>query len=587
MKSSYPKIFQSTIEKIVHFTQRQPAAILLKGDWGIGKTYAWHNFIFPELKKKTDRIVYLSLFGVDSIDQIKRRLVTKIIVEDALKKKSFSFIKKKLNSIFAYSSGKLFKTLKINDILDFEFDLSELIPKNTLVCFDDLERKNDALDIKSFLGLVNSLTEFSKAKVIVIANENILISEKDAYAKYKEKVFLFSLEWPSAIDELFEGFISSSLCEKNREKILNSKNLILDLFHKSELRNLRALQRVICLLDYLFSFEELKLSEENIAFVVALILEENINGSLNKNANIYNGYKFFIFERLDSKSEEEMNEEEKLGLSFYKKYFGGGLNCGYSFYLYQYIALGILDHKKLKDELNPPHKYEKATLLIEELNSNWYFFTTEKIEEKIIEIESLIKSDHKISVTQILDLAFLLHLLSTHIDKDTPNLNEDFFKKINDTIREKHESSDEFDNFGPFSSEKEKSIKSPLIEYYKKEVEKRLVENLRQSVLKNIENGNLGVLLKKLDSTYSEEQLYMLATCKEVANKLGDELLTKPDLHYKFYTVLINKIINSPNRDCLTTIREALKQQEIKTTDKSAQKRLQWLLKRISEATET
>ena len=75
--------------------------------------------------------------------------------------------------------------------------------KNTVFCFDDLERLNPQL-IQDTLGYINSLIEAEHLKIIVLCNEDELFSsdeihEELQYKKYKEKVIRFTCEYKTDI----------------------------------------------------------------------------------------------------------------------------------------------------------------------------------------------------------------------------------------------------------------------------------------------------------------------------------------------------------------------------------------------------
>lgn len=51
--------------------QNEPVAIALTGEWGIGKTHFWNYFKDNFLKDKNEKIAYISLFGIESLDSLK------------------------------------------------------------------------------------------------------------------------------------------------------------------------------------------------------------------------------------------------------------------------------------------------------------------------------------------------------------------------------------------------------------------------------------------------------------------------------------------------------------------------------------
>jgi hypothetical protein len=62
-------------EEFGKFVARDGAEVLcIKGRWGVGKTYAWGNALEQAQKANTiklPRYSYVSLFGVNSLDELK------------------------------------------------------------------------------------------------------------------------------------------------------------------------------------------------------------------------------------------------------------------------------------------------------------------------------------------------------------------------------------------------------------------------------------------------------------------------------------------------------------------------------------
>ncbi len=80
----------------------------------------------------------------------------------------------------------------------------ELLIKNYLVCFDDLERRNKALDLEQFFGLVSVLKEQNDCRIVMICNETEL-SERHlrTLSKYREKIVDRQLTYEPLFDENF------------------------------------------------------------------------------------------------------------------------------------------------------------------------------------------------------------------------------------------------------------------------------------------------------------------------------------------------------------------------------------------------
>jgi hypothetical protein len=285
-------------------------AVLLKGKWGSGKTH-FINKYRKELDTKKQKYIYVSLYGVTSYDEIETKFLETI--------HPFLYNKK---TIFA---GKIAKQLlkatfkidldgdkKDDDSVSLktpDFKLDDLFnTKDYILIFDDLERCS--IDIINLLGYINYFVEQQSYKVILIANEEELIkNEKELektkkYTLIKEKLIGKTFEFISDASSAYDSFLNDEL--KNTEVkaniLVKEKSNILELFEKSESKNLRALRQT--LLDFERFYNEVLIHH--------LLKEELIKDML---------YWFFLFsfEMRQGNNEifklDEIREEHILSLS--------------------------------------------------------------------------------------------------------------------------------------------------------------------------------------------------------------------------------------------------------------------------------
>ena len=87
----------------------EPFVASISGEWGVGKTYFWKNiFLENELSKK--QIAYVSLFGHNSLNDIK----TDVVIQISKTTKYISKFKDKIKSI----KGAVFKDEDVTLSLD-------------------------------------------------------------------------------------------------------------------------------------------------------------------------------------------------------------------------------------------------------------------------------------------------------------------------------------------------------------------------------------------------------------------------------------------------------------------------------------
>lgn len=124
------------------------------------------------LEQQGKKVNYISLYGIDNVDEIGRRLCIQSIKEKMGKKGSPS--DSKLTQITTVIMSAVAKAglgrINIDDSsID---DLALILPNydNNVIVFDDLERCN--CDINEVLGYINNFVEHSDASVIIAANED-------------------------------------------------------------------------------------------------------------------------------------------------------------------------------------------------------------------------------------------------------------------------------------------------------------------------------------------------------------------------------------------------------------------------------
>ena len=214
-------------------------AVMLKGDWGSGKTYFIKNFIEND---KNNKYVYVSLFGLKSTEAIDEAIfdelhpvlssapvkVLNTVFKSALKlglRVDVDSENANLNSVNA--------NINLDSVLDY-FDKKNK-DKNVIFIFDDLERT--LLDYTEVLGYINSMVETSGLTVIVIANEDKITN--DVFNDFKEKTINKTYKLVSENSEVFLEIV-------NKHNVLtNHVEGIRNIFDKSGNNNYRVLIQII------------------------------------------------------------------------------------------------------------------------------------------------------------------------------------------------------------------------------------------------------------------------------------------------------------------------------------------------------
>jgi hypothetical protein len=225
-------------------------AIIINGDYGIGKTHYIKKDLFPKVKElnvsNTDKNekflpILISLFGAKSIEDIQNQIFLELY--PILKSKGVKIAAGLTNSVLKYLGNDLKEILSEagasgNNLSDYS---------RILICVDDIDRKSKELDLKEVFGFVNNLVENFGAKIILIANEDELRKEinidRDNYSLLREKVIGISVSFSANVSKIYDEIIHSKYQDKNEPyyQFLDSekKNIISRILqNNSNLRNL-------------------------------------------------------------------------------------------------------------------------------------------------------------------------------------------------------------------------------------------------------------------------------------------------------------------------------------------------------------
>jgi hypothetical protein len=255
--------------------------VALNGEWGIGKTHFWNAFIEKNLIKEQEekKIAYISLFGKDKLSDIESDIILQVSKRAKIKEN----LDKYIGSIGIYGA-------KISSLV-------ALIPKSdfrdTIICFDDFERKSKKIDSADILGLITQFKEQKNCKIIMIYNE-IEILDKKVLSNYKDKVIDYELHYKPTVKESYltvssrlKAFTSYPL------KYLNSKGI----------NNIRVIKRLInSLNDFEFLASEL---------IDYPIIEEEIIYNLMRLSTVNAKYSDFDLNKLIKYVEKKRLSENK------------------------------------------------------------------------------------------------------------------------------------------------------------------------------------------------------------------------------------------------------------------------------------
>ena len=271
-----PKVdIENRLEEILK--REVGACIILDGEWGVGKTTFWKNFSDTKFNEKS---VYVSLFGKESIQEIKQEISLKFY----RKNKIVSRISEKFipTGIFSFFT----KRFADNKIAEFSLIMLDSLYtdkyKDAIICFDDFERMSNKINLKDVLGLISEYKEQQNCHIVMILNrlkmtalaneaqkaddENLEDKElkktsqikedktelEKILSEYKDKIMDYEFYYDPTPQESF-SVISDKLEEVYRD-------VASQYFAKHDINNIRVMRRAINALNdyhkYLENIEE-------------------------------------------------------------------------------------------------------------------------------------------------------------------------------------------------------------------------------------------------------------------------------------------------------------------------------------------
>lgn len=240
-------------------------ALLLTGPWGCGKSYLMKQIAKDLNQEKAAAIAVISLFGLDSISAINKRVKDEYISlklgtlgksARKLSKKIAILVKDGLavaGSAAPGVTGLAAASQGLSSALSYDlfgfFDVQSTIGNNDskrkfVIVFDDLERC-DINSKKDILGAINNFVENKQIKVIVIADEDKI--DGADYREYKEKLISRTLCMPADYDSIIEN-ISANYAEAAdgyRDFLKENADLIKSVFVESRTSNIRMLKTIL------------------------------------------------------------------------------------------------------------------------------------------------------------------------------------------------------------------------------------------------------------------------------------------------------------------------------------------------------
>ncbi|HEV7891880.1 MAG TPA: P-loop NTPase fold protein [Pyrinomonadaceae bacterium] len=338
---------KAVIENFISDTRNE--LLVIKGKWGAGKTFFWQKLIEEcQREKNVGRqfYSYVSLFGVNSLEELNNSILASRVDSNPNKvQKTFDSLTTNLKALAA-------KAEKVPALREYTGGLISsflhLLLDNTLVCFDDLERRGDELSVKDVFGLASVLKEQRGCKVVLILNEEGLGDAQGEFRLHGEKIIDREIRFSITYEEAF-GYVF--LPSFPRRDFIKGCCVTLNI------ENLRTLQRVKRFTEDINP--HLRGSDEGVAEDVlrSLILMvwshyEEASGAPSLEFILsYSSVNRYLAEE----NKKEISPEEKKWNEVMSSY-GPFRSTSFDKTLAEFIATGYVDKQKLLSELEKENK---------------------------------------------------------------------------------------------------------------------------------------------------------------------------------------------------------------------------------------
>ncbi len=161
---------------IEHYIEKDKTqnAIMLSGDWGIGKSHYIQHELVPFLQtKKNVQCVVISLYGMNNVAEISKSIYLELRAKKLQSQNEITATGK----MMAKTVWKGITSYLGIDLSCSEGDMQKIYESvnlsGKLIIIEDIERTQ--INILELLGYVNSLVEQDRIKVLLVVNEKELI----------------------------------------------------------------------------------------------------------------------------------------------------------------------------------------------------------------------------------------------------------------------------------------------------------------------------------------------------------------------------------------------------------------------------
>jgi len=523
----------STIKKTLDsfFNKKEFSVLVLRGAWGIGKTYFWENYIREKISKKEinqTAYSYVSLFGLHGLSELKSRifsvgeiLKTEKEVEQELKTSSenenrilrilldtkssglssLRFVGQKIQNAKLLPQSKGFSS--IIDLVEYS------LINNYLICLDDIERKEDNLTIRQIMGFIDEVGKRKKCKIVLILNDKTLNQrDLEEFNKYREKVIDLEIEYhPSIRDNLLKCFKPDYFFLEPDYFFLEDLLNVFQILRVSNIRIFKKFKWSISKIQNLIDATEISLQKQVLirlaVFCWGFFNSESRLSLLFISNSIKETSWFSILS--DPEEKEVLTDEEKEWRSIASVL--GLFPTSYDGYLISMLTDGYLNEEDFKVEINKANREEQINVTQMKLREAWDIYSS-SFDDDVEQLKSAIRNilDTDLSKINLSDFSQAIDLLEEYGDNV-----DDYIDRYIAINLEDLTNSDPKDFLGA------------------RKITNRLLEQKTQELMNSSMVFNIDDILSKLADGYRwrQEEINFLSSLTE--EKIYEWMMSKPE----------------------------------------------------------
>lgn len=212
--------------------------IALSGKWGTGKTHLWNEVKRDSEDEQVKKSLYVSIFGLSTVDQIKRKLMEGALPDSAVEGGRFEVFKNLFKSGVTVAATHYKALAAINDLNLIL--MAPIVLQKRMIVIDDIERKHEKLGIDEVLGFIDEYSKEFNVRFLLVLNDDQLSSkgeQEKLWTTFREKVIDQEIRLSTSPAEAFS--IAIKLWPSKYEQALRSAVIA------SGLTNIRIVGKVI------------------------------------------------------------------------------------------------------------------------------------------------------------------------------------------------------------------------------------------------------------------------------------------------------------------------------------------------------